>query len=206
MGPRRLAEGERGGDPGADPPRLEASLGRLGTDYVDHYQLHRPDPTRPLDETLGCLAELRHEGKIREIGCTDFTADELSTPHAAAVEHGVAPYASVQNHYSLLTRTPETDGVLDACAGRHGVRAVLPARVRPAHRQVPAGEDRPEGSRLPRWGERAGRSSTTTSWPSSAADAWAEATRPQHPRAGDELATSHPLVASVIAGATKPDR
>ncbi len=70
-----LADGEHGGDPAQIRQRLEASLRRLGTDYVDHYQLHRPDPITPPEETLGCLADLRDEGKIREIGCTHFTAD-----------------------------------------------------------------------------------------------------------------------------------
>ena len=69
-----LAEGERGGDPAQIRARLDASLARLGTDYIDHYQLHRPDPETPAVETLGCLSELRAEGKIREIGCTHFSA------------------------------------------------------------------------------------------------------------------------------------
>ena len=54
-----LADGERGGDPVQIRRRLEGSLARLGTDYVDHFQLHRPDPLTPPEETLGCLAELR---------------------------------------------------------------------------------------------------------------------------------------------------
>ena len=101
-----LGEGERGGDPAQIRRRLEDSLRRLGTEYVDHYQLHRPDPRTPTEETLGCLAELRDEGKIREIGCTHFTADQLRAAHAAAIDHGLAPYPSVQNHYSLLDSRP----------------------------------------------------------------------------------------------------
>ena len=58
-----LVEGERGGDPATVRRRLEGSLRRLGTDRIDHYQLHRPDPATPPEETLGCLAELRDEGK-----------------------------------------------------------------------------------------------------------------------------------------------
>ena len=107
-----LRDGQRGGDPVQVRRRLHASLARLGTDHVDHYQLHRPDPATPAAETLGCLQELRAEGKIREIGCTHFTAAELAAAHEAALATGVPPYASVQNHYSLLTRDPETDGVV----------------------------------------------------------------------------------------------
>ena len=111
-----LAEGERGGDPAQIRARLDASLARLGTDYIDHYQLHRPDPETPAAETLGCLSELRAEGKIREIGCTHFSAADLLDSHAAATAEGVAMYPSVQNYYSLLTRDPETNGVFDVCA------------------------------------------------------------------------------------------
>ncbi len=91
------------------------ACGGSGTDYIDHYQLHRPDPDTPHEETLGCLAELRDEGKIREIGCTHFTPTSSSRRTTAATDLGVAPYPSVQNHYSLLTRDPETNGVFDTC-------------------------------------------------------------------------------------------
>ncbi len=90
-----LEAGERGGDPAQIRRRLDASLRRLGTDYIDHYQLHRPDPDTPHEETLGCLAELRAEGKIREIGCTHFTAGELESAHAAARGLGVPGYPSI---------------------------------------------------------------------------------------------------------------
>ena len=101
---RSLGESERGGDPRLIRERLDVSLARLGTDYVDHYQLHRPDPLTPMDETLGCLTDLRAAGKIRECGATHFTADGLRGAHAAATTHDLGPFPSVQNHYSLLTR------------------------------------------------------------------------------------------------------
>ena len=65
---------------------LEGSLKRLGTDYVDHYQLHRPDPKTPVSETLGALAELKAEGKIREIGCSNFGAEQLVESSDVATE------------------------------------------------------------------------------------------------------------------------
>ncbi|MDH4146072.1 MAG: aldo/keto reductase, partial [Acidimicrobiia bacterium] len=105
----------RGGDPKVIRTALEGSLKRLGMDYVDHYQLHRPDNQTAAAETLGCLAELQREGKIREIGCTHFTADELGSSAAAARDNGLPAYPSVQNHYSLLTRAVETNGVLEFC-------------------------------------------------------------------------------------------
>ena len=91
---------------------LEASLARLGTDYVDLYQLHFPDANTPLEDTIAALQTLRDAGKIREFGCSNFSADMLRDAHRAA--RGAQGFRSVQNQYSLLHREPE-EGVLDAC-------------------------------------------------------------------------------------------
>ena len=203
-----LAEGERGGDPAQIRARLEASLNRLGTEYVDHYQLHRPDPETPAAETLGCLAELRAEGKIREIGCTHFTAAELDDSAAAAADNGLAPYPSVQNYYSLLTRGPEDDGVFAACE-RHGIAFVpyFPLESGLLTGKYQLGKQRPADSRLVKWGDRADRFidddklatvARLTDWAESNGHSILELAMSWH--------TSHPLVASVIAGATKPEQ
>lgn len=201
-----LAEGERGGDPAQVRRRLEASLARLGTDYVDHYQFHRPDPETPAEETLGCLAELRDEGKIREIGCTHFTAAELIDANRAAAEHGLAPYPSIQNHYSVLNRGPEHDGVFEACEAAGTVFVpYFPLESGLLTGKFRLGQDRPKDSRLASWGDRA---STFIDDDKLAIVerliAWCD----DQDRSLLELAiswhTSHPLVASVIAGATKP--
>jgi aryl-alcohol dehydrogenase-like predicted oxidoreductase len=92
---------------------LEDSLRRLGTDYVDLYQLHRPDPDTPIGDTLAALADLVKAGKVREIGCSNFSAAQLREADAAAAE-GAPRFASVQNQYSLLQREPELD-VLAEC-------------------------------------------------------------------------------------------
>jgi len=86
----------------------DASLKRLRTEYIDLYQQHVPDPAVPIGETLGALDELVKTGKIREIGCSNFSAVELSEAHAASVRRpGSATFVSVQNEYSLLHREPE---------------------------------------------------------------------------------------------------
>jgi len=91
----------------------EDSLRRLGTDYIDLYQLHYPDNTTPIADTLGALHELVAEGKVREIGCSNLTPDQIREAKEAA---GDGPsFVSIQNQYSLLARDPEHDGVLDAC-------------------------------------------------------------------------------------------
>jgi len=125
----------------------EDSLRRLGTDHIDLYQLHYPDDTVPIAETLGALHELIAQGKVREIGCSNFTVAQLQEAKSAA---GDGPaFVSVQNQYSLLEREPERDGVLDACDSL-GVsflpfyplaNGLLTGKVRP-------GEPLPENSRL----------------------------------------------------------
>jgi len=86
----------------------EESLRRLGTHYMDLYQLHQPDPTVPIADTLAALDELVKAGKVREIGCSNFSAEQI---HAAegAVRQGAARFVSVQDQYSLVHRAPETD-------------------------------------------------------------------------------------------------
>lgn len=91
----------------------EDSLRRLGTDRIDLYQLHRPDPTVPIADTLGALDELVKAGKVREIGCSYFDEAKLREAEAA-VRPGAARFVSVQNEYSLLHREPER-GVLAEC-------------------------------------------------------------------------------------------
>ena len=85
----------------------EGSLKRLQTDHIDLYQLHRPDPTVPYEESVGALGELRDEGKIRLIGISNVSLDQLRAAQS------VASIASVQNRYNLHERTSED--VLRAC-------------------------------------------------------------------------------------------
>jgi aryl-alcohol dehydrogenase-like predicted oxidoreductase len=92
---------------------VDDSLRRLGTDRLDLYQLHTPDPQVPIEDTLGALDELVKAGKVREVGCSNFSADQLREAEEATRE-GAARFVSVQNEYSLLHREPEHD-VLPEC-------------------------------------------------------------------------------------------
>jgi aryl-alcohol dehydrogenase-like predicted oxidoreductase len=93
----------------------EASLRRLGTDYIDLYQLHLPDPDVPIAETLGALDELVKAGKVRQIGCSNFSTAQLSEAHAESLHRpGSARFVSVQTEYSMLHREPE-EVVLEEC-------------------------------------------------------------------------------------------
>ena len=91
----------------------EDSLRRLGTDRIDLYQLHQPDPTVPIADTLGALDDLVRAGKVREIGCSNFSAEQLRDARAAAAP-GAARFVSVQNELSLLNREAERE-VLPEC-------------------------------------------------------------------------------------------
>src|ERR1700691_49246 len=81
---------------------VEASLRRLQTDWIDLYQLHRPDPQTPVEETLRALDDLVRQGKVRQIGCSAQTAPELTAARAIAERQGLHAYATCQNEYSLL--------------------------------------------------------------------------------------------------------
>jgi aryl-alcohol dehydrogenase-like predicted oxidoreductase len=93
---------------------LDASLQRLGTDYIDLYQLHRPDPSVPIEETLGVLDEFRRVGKIREIGCCNFSGAQIAEADQVAVAAGIRPFASVQSALNILQRAALED-VLPTC-------------------------------------------------------------------------------------------
>jgi len=92
----------------------EASLRRLGTDHIDLYQMHRPDPDTPIDETLQAMDELVRAGKVGAIGTSTFSVDQLAEARAAAERHGVTLPCSEQPPYSMLVRAIETD-VLPWC-------------------------------------------------------------------------------------------
>jgi len=94
----------------------DASLARLGVDAIDLFQQHTPDPSVPIEETLGALAELVTEGKIRAYGHSQFPADRQREANLAATRLGVAPFATSQDELSLAARAVETDGRLDAAA------------------------------------------------------------------------------------------
>ncbi|MFD1802542.1 aldo/keto reductase [Mixta tenebrionis] len=87
----------------------EASLKRLQTEAIDLYYLHRADANIPIEDTVGAMAELVAEGKIRAIGLSEVTSETIRRAHA------VHPVAAVQSEYSLWTRDVETNGVLETC-------------------------------------------------------------------------------------------
>jgi aryl-alcohol dehydrogenase-like predicted oxidoreductase len=153
----KFGSGLGGGIPGGGRPEyvrqmIEGSLRRLRTDRIDLYQMHQPDASTPISDTLEVLAELVHEGKVRELGCSNFTAEQIREAESA-VTAGGPRFVSVQNELNLLDRDDELDGLREA--ERRGL-AYLPyfplasGRLTGKYRR---GEPVPEGSRLAGWSE-----------------------------------------------------
>ena len=107
-----IDDDRRGAHPNYVKRAVEDSLRRLGTDYIDLYQLHKPDPTVPIEDTLGALDDLVREGKVLEIGCSNFSSPQLNSAETCA--EGGARFVSVQNEYSLLNRDVER-GLIQEC-------------------------------------------------------------------------------------------
>jgi aryl-alcohol dehydrogenase-like predicted oxidoreductase len=115
-GPMDVAMGQPGGDPNkrGNSRRwairaVESSLRRLGTDWIDLYQVHRPDRYTDVEETLSALTDLQCQGKIRAFGCSTFPAHELVEAHWVAERRGLGRFVTEQPPYSLLVRHIEAD-------------------------------------------------------------------------------------------------
>jgi aryl-alcohol dehydrogenase-like predicted oxidoreductase len=182
---------------------IEASLRRLDTDRVDLYQYHLPDGVTPIEETLRALNELVDEGRVVEIGCSNFSASQLAEAAEVAREHGLRPFASLQNEYSLLDRRIEAD-VIPECE-RLGVAVIpyFPLASGLLTGKYRRGEDAPPGTRL--FGRRrVADDETFDRLEALQAFAAERGLEPVDVAIGGLLAQR--TVASVIAGATKPDQ
>ncbi|MDE3203151.1 MAG: aldo/keto reductase [Acidobacteriota bacterium] len=203
--PVRGEEGSGGAAPDYVRRALEASLRRLGTDHIDLYQLHRPDPSTPIADTLAVLDEAVTAGKVREIGCSNFSEAQLREAEEAA---GGARFVSVQNHYNLLNRDDEAK-VLPLCEQLGiGHLPYFPLASGLLTGKYRRGEPPAKGTRLERWGQGMADSVLTEDNFDrvDALTAWAG----DHGHGLLDLAFAYllaqPAVSSVIAGATKVDQ
>jgi aryl-alcohol dehydrogenase-like predicted oxidoreductase len=199
-----MEKGQQGASPKYVLEAVDASLRRLRTDRIDLYQLHQPDPKTPITDTLGALDELVRAGKVREIGCSNFSVGQIR--EAADASQGRAQFVSVQNEFSLFHREPETNGVLPECERRRlAFLPYFPLASGLLTAKYREGKKLPEGSR--------------------AADGWGPKVFTEQNLAIVELLIefaeskghtilelafswllSHKPVASVIAGASKPEQ
>jgi aryl-alcohol dehydrogenase-like predicted oxidoreductase len=183
----------------------EDSLRRLGTDRIDLYQLHQPDPTVPIAETLGALDDLVRAGKVREIGCSNFSASQLQEATAIGAK-GSARFVSVQNEFSLVHREPERE-VLPECA-HLGITFLpyFPLASGLLTGKYRRGKAAPDGTRLSQ-GWAASRFATDEKFATAEAlDAFARSRNRSLLELAISWLASHEMVASVISGATSAEQ
>ena len=195
--------GSEHGDGSAETVRraIDGSLERLRTDHVDLYYLHRPDPDTPIAETLGALDELVRAGKVRTIGCSNFSAVQLAEADRVAHEQGTTPFTVLQNHYSLLERRDD-DEVLPLCR-ELGIAYIpyFPLASGLLTGKYHRGEPAPDGTRL------AGREIEDERFARvEALAAFAEERGHSLLELAISALASTPGMGSVIAGATKPEQ
>jgi aryl-alcohol dehydrogenase-like predicted oxidoreductase len=193
-----------GGAPAYVRAALEDSLRRLGTDHVDLYQLHLPDKKTPIADTLGVLAELQAEGKVREFGCSNFDGAMLEEARAAVVA-GAPGFVSVQNQYNVLHRDPEDDVLAFCDRTQTAFLPYFPLASGVLSGKYRAGVEAPEGTRMAAWGERAKAELSDERLATVAAlDALAQSEGHTVLDLAFAWLLAHGSVASVIAGATRP--
>lgn len=182
---------------------VEASLRRLGTDWIDLYQLHRPDPVTPIEETLGALHELVVEGKVRYLGSSHFGGWQVIDAEWVARSGGYERFISAQNEYSLYDRSAEVE-LVPAC--EHvgvGVLPYYPLAYGLLTGKYRRGEPAPPGTRL---------ASRTDRLEGADFDRIEALERFAAERGVGVLdltiggLAAQPAVGSVIAGATKPEQ
>ena len=202
-----------GGTPANVRRSVEASLERLGTDRIDLYYLHKPDAETPIADTLGALQETVDEGKVREIACSNFSPEQLREAEKAAA--GGARFVAVQNEYSLLHREPEGDAGTLAASRDLGLAFVpfFPLKSGLLTGKYRKGDAAPEGSRLA--GDTEGSRFNGMGDGLLTAEnldlverliAFAEARGHSILDLAFAYLLAHEPVASVIAGATKPEQ
>ncbi len=182
---------------------VEGSLRRLGTDRIDLYQMHAPDPLTPIGETLAALDELVHEGKVLYVGSSNFAAWQVVDADWVARTTHVAPFVSAQNRYNLLDRSAEADLVpaLDRVGG--GLIPYVPLASGLLTGKYRRGEGAPEGSRLTRMPQRLESADFDRI---EALDALAGSWGVDLPTLALGGLAAQPAVTSVIAGARTPDQ
>jgi len=186
---------------------VEASLRRLQTDYIDLYQMHRPDPDTTVEETLGALDDLVRQGKVRYIGNSNFTGWQIADADWIARSGRMNRFVSAQNNYSLLERRVEYEVTPSCERFGLGVLPFFPLASGLLTGKYRRGEPPAEGTRLAAWGPRAAQALNARNFDRiEALSSWAA----ERGRSLLDLAFAwllgHPVVSSVIAGATRPEQ
>ena len=186
---------------------IEASLTSLGTDYIDLYQQHFPDAGTPIEETLTALDALVRQGKVRYIGCSNYTGAQVNAAFDATASRKLAPFVSAQNRYSLLTRDIEPE-LVPACADHGiGILPYFPLESGLLSGKYRSGQPIPEGTRFAKW---RGGGTFASEARYAIVERLADYGNGLGGRSVLDLAigwlAEQPTVASVIAGVTRPEQ
>ncbi len=186
---------------------VEASLSRLQTDYIDLYQIHFPDPKTPIEETLRALDDLVRQGKVRYIGCSNFSAWQACEAMWTSRTLNLNPFVSVQPEYSLLNRGIERELVPFCRTYNVGIVPFFPLASGFLTGKYRQGEAIPEGTRFA--GNARAQERTLTERNFALLDRL-ESFSKAHDHSMVELAIAwllgNPAVSSVIAGATRTEQ
>jgi aryl-alcohol dehydrogenase-like predicted oxidoreductase len=188
---------------------VEGSLRRLGTDYIDLYQLHAFDRSTPVEETLGALDDLVRAGKIRYIGCSNFSGWHLMKSLAVSKEYGLARYVAHQAYYSLVGRDYEWELMPLALDQGVGCVAWSPLGFARLTGRIRRGQPLPETSRLHHQDATAGGPSVPDEYlfrVVDALDAVAEETGMTVPQVAINWVLRRPSVSTAIIGARNEEQ
>ena len=181
----------------------DASLKRLRADVIDVYWYHEPDGVTPIAETLEALHELIQAGKVRSIGASNFSAQQLQEAEEEASIHGFTPFKAVQNEYSLLVRDAEEDVLPVSEQLRIGFVPFFPLASGLLTGKYRRGERGPEGARLSNRDEIATDDQFQLI---EALQTYADERGVSLTDVAIGALLTHQVVSSVIAGATKPEQ
>jgi aryl-alcohol dehydrogenase-like predicted oxidoreductase len=186
---------------------VDASLKRLDTDYIDLYQMHAPDPTTPIEETMRALDDLVRSGKVRHVGCSNFASWQAVEAQWIARTQHLSPFVSAQNQYNLLDRRIERE-LAPACKQYGmGILPYFPLASGFLTGKYRPNEAPPEGTRLAAMGDAAKGTLNDANFETLGK---LEDFAKQRDHTMLELAigwlASQPSVSSVISGATKPQQ
>lgn len=201
----------RGGSRHYIEKAVERSLKRLGTDYIDVYQMHQPDPETPIEETLDALSDLVHRGIVRYIGHSNFTGWQIADADWTAKSKGYVRFVSAQNEWSLLERKVEPE-IMPACREFGlGQLPFFPLASGFLTGKYTRNADLPEGTRLAAWAQampaRIGALTSDANWDKlDALTSFAEDNGHTILDLALSWLASDQAVSSVIAGATKPEQ
>ena len=187
--------------------QVDASLSRLKTDYIDLYQMHFPDSSTPIEETLRALDDLVHQGKIRYIGCSNFSAWQTCEAVWTSRSLNLIPFVSVQPEYSMLSRGVEKELIPFCKEYNLGVLPYFPLASGFLTGKYRRGEPVPDGTRLASNARAQERTLTDANFAMlERLENFAE--EQGHPMVELAIAwlLSNSSVSSVIAGATKTDQ